>query len=284
MKHVHVILLVTLMSGPLFSQEVSSGGNEDKKVISFYASVGTSRLINSNYSNDPNLEIHYPAGLNVGGTYTKYFSRHIGLTIGAEYSVYKNNLRCDEYTKSSTTQLDSYGSAYYTITQADYTENRKVNNVEIPICLRLESAASDKIHFFTDLGIKLCSSVSSSMVATGGITTMGLYPDPNYSNAGYLVWNQAVTGWQTTPQSASNDYRCKNLSWAFSGNAGVYVPLGNTLQLTCSAYCTLGLGDINDSEKGVLYTNYLGEQKAYAPSTISSFGMRLGVLIPIGIR
>jgi hypothetical protein len=280
-----VFFVSVFLSGSLFSQDGAPQRSADKdKTVSFYFSGASSKLQNDNFTNDPNLVIHYPVGMNGGLSFTKYFTNHIGLTLGLEFSNYKNQYRCAQYNKSTTTQNDPNGSAYYTITQADYTMQRSVNMVEIPICLRLETSSSDKARLFADIGVKLCSAVSSQMTSSGSITTMGIYPDPNYSNAGYLVWNQQVTGWQTTAVTASNDYSCKNISTAFYCNAGFFVPINKQFQLTCSVFYLKGLGDINESEKGQAYVNYLGEAKSYLPTTISSFGARLGLVVPFGSK
>ena len=271
------------LSGSLFSQEsVYKKKTQKDKVLSFYVSGTAAKLKNANYTNDPYLEVYYPVCLNAGASYTKYFTDHLGLTIGLEYSNYKNNFRCAQYNKSATMQTDINGSSYYTITQADYSENRTLNCVEVPICLRLETSVLEKTRLFADIGIKLCSSVSAKIKETGSVTTMGLYPDPNAPNAGFLVWNQYATNWQTSGVEPNNDYTCKNLSAALYCNAGIMIPVNNRIQFTCSCFYTLGLGDINESEKGAVYTNYLGVQKAYASSTISSLGTRVGILLPFG--
>jgi hypothetical protein len=278
-----LLFCLSLFSAGMFAQQTANPGAKEKSsVISIYFSGADSKLLNDNITNDPYLEIHYPISFNAGATYTKYLTEHIGITLGFEYSTYKNNFRCAQYNKSTTTQTDMYGYNYYTITQADYTENRTISNIEIPICLRLETSSLERARLFVDLGIKICTNISAKIAETGTVTTMGLYPDPNYPNVGNLVWNQYSTNWQTSGRTPINDYTCKNLSTALYGNAGFIIPVNKRIQFSCSAYYTLGLGDINDSEKGAAYSNYLGIQKDYSPSKITSFGMRIGMLVPFG--
>ena len=279
MKSICLTLTLSLVSLLSFSQESVPVTETKSKALSFYFGMASSKISNDNWTNDKSLEIHNPAGINTGLSYTKYFRNWIGITLGLEYTTYRTNYRCAQYNKGTDLQTDPNGQKYLIVTQADYTYNRSIGNIEIPLCVRLESSPINKTRFYGDLGLKLCSAISSSLVASGSITTMALYPDPNYSNAGYLVWNQTATNDQTSQVSSSNDYRCATQSFSFFAQGGVLIPIDNRIQFTATVFYTKALGDINDSEKGTDYVNYLNQSEAYKASTTSALGVRLGVML-----
>ncbi len=282
MNRIHLLLQMFLISFSSFSQETAPRSAKKTKTVSFYFGLASSKIVNDNWTNDKSNEIHNPMGINAGVSYTKYFTNWLGITLGLEYATYNTNYRCAQYNKGTNLQTDGLGQQYYTITQADYSYNRSIGNIEIPICLRLESPVSNKTSFFGDIGFKICSAVSSNLVATGTITTMALYPDPNYPNAGYLVWNQTSTNDQTSQVSSTNDYRCQTRSLSFYAQGGVAMPIDNRTHFTASVFYTRALGDINDSEKGTNYVNYLGQSQSYKPSTTTAFGARLGIMLLFG--
>jgi hypothetical protein len=284
MKIIIYLSACMLFNMPLFAQDPIQKSPEKGKALSVYFSGTSARIVNANWTSDNNLEIHNPICFSGGIAYTKYLNEHLGLTMGIEYSTYKTNYRCAQYNKSTTMQTDPLGQNYYTITQADYSVNRNVGNIEIPLCLRYESGAMNKTRFFGELGVKVCSAISGKKTSTGTVTTMALYPDPHYSNAGFLVWDQSATNDQTVQMISSDEYNCKAVSLSFCSQAGIVIPMCERLQFTCALNYVRSFGDINESEKGTVYINYLGGSQAYKPSVSTSLGMRMGVLMNFRAR
>jgi hypothetical protein len=282
MRKIILFFSLILFLSSLQAQELPELKSQKAGALSIYFGGASSRILNANWSSDNNLEIHNPICFNGGFTYTKYFNEHLGITLGCEFANYKTNFRCAQYNKGSVMQSDNLGQNYLTITQADYSVNRTIGNVELPICFRYESGGLNKTGFFADLGIKFCSAVSSVKKSTGTLTTMALYPDPRYSNAGFLVWDQYATNDQTIQMSSSDEYVAKSLSVSLYGQAGLIVPLSSRLRFTNSIYYMSSLGDVNVSEKGSDYVNYLGAHSAYKASSTVSVGFRFGLVLSVG--
>ena len=273
-----ILFFITASASVLFSQESGDKPN----ILTVFMSGASSKIVNENYTKDHYNSVRYPICFNQGISYTKYFNDHIGLTIGAEFSNYKNNISCKNYAQSTTTVKGPDGSDYYPITIADYTQNRKVNMVEVPVLLRLETGAKTSgIKAFADVGIKICAEFSSKLESNGTITNQGIWATGNP-----YFWtfsqNNSYYDFKTITIASTNDYHYKERSLALFVNAGFYVPLRERLNFSCSFYYTKGFDDINLSEKNIPYRNFLGEESAYEPSKISSLGLRFGLSFPLG--
>lgn len=216
--------------------------------------------------------------VNLNGTYM--LSDKYGISFGLGVSDYNSQLSLDAYSDEIAGLNDSDNMAYNLITDArNIVEEHDLLIIDVPIKFQMYLPLGQRFIFTGGAGVKLNFPVSDSYeLEQVQITTEAFYPDLNFLLTDYepmgLYTNK--TDWQ---QSGSLK---TNLSVSALLEAGVALPVGERLALSCKAYFSHGLSNAveGDPQTYLVVENgeYNGLQSFLGNAKIMQVGFKLGIV------
>lgn len=270
-KHLAVFALLVCCTASMMSQDT-------KKEISLILGAGAGGIKNDNIKSDAYAtSAGNSVSPNLGLNFAYYFTKHIGLNIGLEYNQFKSTTYYKAVYRSDQTFTDPDGYLYYKQVEANYTDKRTLNTLDVPLALRVQSY-NENFQAFADLGMKFNIGINSKFTEVGESSNKGVYPIKNAPPGVYdLIENLAYYGYTTTKYNFTHDLGNKSLNYSLYVGAGVKVKLQKNAFLLVNPAYLLGLSDIISSDRQTDYTTIAGDKLPYQKFTISQLSLRVGI-------
>ncbi len=244
---------------------------------------------------------HFGGTLGIG--YTRCFSEHWGVLLGAELALYKSGFSQNKlHDNYDATDSDPYApqKINFRYRVDNYEENHQLWNLNIPLMMQYQTKEQGNYRFFAAAGFKL------------GIPLSGKYESKNAtidSKGYYYDWNQTLNepaslGYGVFGNQSAKGKLDAGLSCIASLEAGIKWELPAGINLYTGLYADYGLNDVikgKHNGKFVVYDSYdnedftvinsvLASQYTTARKTVSftdkvsplSFGVKLRLGFPSG--
>jgi hypothetical protein len=207
---------------------------------------------------------------NVG--YTWNFSGNIGITTGAGFSRYRNVASYTGYFRGGALKKDPFDYEYYPVTAAEYTVTRTISSLDLPICLRLSSDNTERLVFFTDVGVRLNFITGDKVVKDGQLSYKALYPHPDYSNVYLLIENDPLYGFTNVHYPKMKSEGNNRFGYGIMANVGVSAALSDQSFLAVTFTAFQGIRNMAVPQQEY-YQNPLQEREAVLPSKLLLYGL-----------
>lgn len=234
----------------------------------FYGLSGLSGTI-TNAKITPGLSYQFQ----IGGAY--YFSKLLGVGIGAGYTNYTSQLVLDNYT-SNTSATDSEGENFdYRVTASEIKESIDLSALEVPVFVTFRTDGENKAGLNIKAGLKFSFPLNANYQCRGGsLTTKGYYPAYNVEFS-----DMPNHGFETISSASYSGKLNAITATSVFGNIAYLIPLGK-VGLNLGVYGSFGLNSVLKPTSKLLI-DYSGNYNSLTSlsSTISliSAGVRIGV-------
>ena len=234
----------------------------------FYGLSGLSGTI-TNGKITPGLSYQFQ----LGGAY--YFSKILGVGIGAGYTNYTSQSVLDNYT-SNTPAIDSEGENFeYRVIANGIKESIILSALEVPVFIAFRTDGENKAGLNIKAGLKFSLPLSANNQCTGGsLTTKGYYPAYNVEFA-----DLTNHGFETISSvSYLGKLNAVTVTSVF-GNIAYLIPLGK-VGLNLGVYGSDGLSSVLKPSSKLLIDypgNYNSLTSLSEKVSLISGGVRIGV-------
>jgi len=226
-KYISIIALCLL---------VLAGNAQDKKVaFEVGAGYGLSGLSGKVENGSITPGMGYQLSLN--GKY--FFTKNIGLGIGAGYAAYSSKAELTTYSANIASVDDENESFEYRIAASGINEEQKLSALEIPIFLAYRKNLSEKLGLNASLGIKLSLPLSATYQCTkGSIETKGYYDAYNV-----VLYGMPNHGFEKIDQISYSGDLNTTMAYSLFANAGVTIPAGK-MGINIGVWGSYGLNSV----------------------------------------
>jgi hypothetical protein len=215
----------------------------------------------------------------INGTYM--FSDKYGVAVGLGVSQYNSQLSLATYSGVLNGLIDVDDMAYNLITDANgIEEEHDLFSLDIPVKFQAYIPLGSRIEFIGGAGLKLNLPISANYELNQiQITTKAFYPDLNFMLSDYEDMGLFTdkTDWQQ-----NGDLNSK-LNVSVLLEAGIAVPVGDRLALSCKGYFSHGLSSAIENEQKtylvVENSEYNGLQSFLGDAKLMQVGFKLGVVL-----
>jgi len=180
-----LILAVLLFSVKTITEQNTKTFVEKEAIV--FLGPSYTNIKSNNLTADQYATTQGSVWFNLGFSYCKYANKNIGFILGAEYAKYKNVTSYKGAYRKDTKSLDADGYYYYAVSEANYTDTRILNSLDIPLGIRLNTDISEQSQFFVDFGIKGNFILTSKIVQKGTLNKKGAYPHNVYANVFFFM-------------------------------------------------------------------------------------------------
>lgn len=226
--------LIAISACLLFALAVQA--QESKQEVSFSVGGGISSL-----SYDANIgEQKSKTGGNFAIGYTYFFIPNLGISSGAEFSLYKSELKADKFNNVIQDIVDPSDSELYDrhTLMRDYKESQDAMYINIPLMLQYQMGDINK--FYISAGAKLGIPVKGKYKSSAlEMTNKGFFH--NTANWGET---QEFMGFGTIADYSNNENIDFKVACLLSVEAGMKWRLNSKLYLYTGAYVDYGVNDI----------------------------------------
>lgn len=254
---------------------ISQTSLEKNKELSVMVGMASTRIKNSNLSQNEHLTIDNKNGVDFSFEFAKYFKNRIGIGFGLGCSTYGQSYDQKGLYKQSN-QVDKDGYTYERWTSSDMEYSNKLTYLNVPVTLHLILGNSPTYYGFIDAGIINQFLINGTYTEEGNIETMAKYSTNNpywsdftLNNTYYDLKNKPVS------KKDMERYKFYNLSTHFS--VGFAAAITENFFLKVAPSVNIGLSDIMGKDgKEKNYENVLGESFSYKKTTLFSAGINVG--------
>lgn len=208
-----------------------------------------------------------------------FFSRHIGLTIGLNYTPYRSDFFVDSYQNHLNT-VDIENDPYeLRISGNDIEEIQRFDMLSIPFCVNIRIPLSKVLGTYLQTGINFFVPVRESYESDGTFTYQGYFPAYNV-----LLVNLPDYGFPSNLRIQSEGVpELKPWSYGFVASLGIDYLFNKRVQFIAAAYYDRSFSQvIEDSHAGEFYlttnTEDVNSILGCANNvTLQSFGLKIGI-------
>lgn len=208
-----------------------------------------------------------------------FFSRHIGLTIGLNYTPYRSDFFVDSYQNHLNT-VDIENDPYeLRISGDDIEEIQRFDILSIPFCVNIRIPLSKAIGTYIQTGINFFVPVRESYESNGTFTYQGYFPAYNV-----LLENLPDFGFPSNLRIQSEGVpELKPLSYGIVASLGFDYLFNKRVQFITAAYFDRSFsGVLEDSPSEEFYLTTNAEQVnsilgCSNKVTLQSFGLKVGI-------
>jgi hypothetical protein len=272
--------LVTLSAFLFLSYASAQSEDLNRRELSLIAGPSYNNIKNANIETDEYASSKGTFWFNFGLNYCKYYSKNIGLFIGAEYSRFNNVTDYKGAFKSDSKSIDRDNYIYYAYIEADYKDTRIVHTLDLPLGLRLNLPLSSNAEFFCDLGVKANFVLVGKYRQEGTHKNKGLYPNVNYDNVFLMIEDDSYLGYSNKTYNSEADLRPNRLVVSFILSTGLKAKMTEKSWLIINPMYAHGLTDITSKNKNE-YENVFGEKSPYQKFLLRQFALRVGISFDI---
>ncbi len=283
MKFKNVItltILATIGTLSCIAQEIKTEKSGAKSYLLFSTGMYSTSFKSKNVADDPYKTVDKKNGVSLGMSYQKIYNSFFGVSIGLNYSTYSQTV----YQKGAfekKNQVDRENYTYDLLMISKITEEYSVGLLEVPLMLKFMTGDQSTLYGFAEVGIVYGQFISKSYEKKGTLENQGKYPW-NVSYVHTLSHDNPYYGREEIgfTEGSQDVFRASNLSGRIA--LGISAVASENLTLSIAPTYTFGLFDIyNKDIQEQDYQNVFGDNSAYEPTKLSSFGFSIGFLLAI---
>lgn len=237
-----------------------------------YTNIRSNSLSSDQYANTQGS-----VWFNLGFSYCKYANKNIGFILGAEYSKYKNVTSYKGAYRKDTKSLDADGYFYYAVSEANYTDTRILNSLDVPLGIRLNTNISEQSFFYLDFGVMGNFILTSKIVQKGTLNKKGAYPHNVYDNVFFYIEDEPYYGFTNTTYNTDIEMPVNRVNASVFLGVGLKAKLNENCFLVINPCYTKGINDITKKDATGDYVNIFGEKTARQKFTLSQFVLKVGL-------
>lgn len=253
--------------------------------LNFQVSPLLTQLKSDTYSNEEKSRPGFDGGLHLVYYFKNSGKLKLGVSIGAEYSVY-NAKRNINYNDSAWT-TDAGGDQVHVYEQGTISEKQKVTCVTIPLQLHFDYAITDQIGAYFNAGYYFSLMSSGKYTSDAVLSRQGYYPRYNV-----LIYDVDVEGsdyFYPTDKPLSDTRSLKlNNSNGIVASMGIKYRLSPKFSLFAGLKTSIGLNNISgySSDNAVTIANNSTEINTLMSRgdkiKANAFGLEIGLTVNIG--
>jgi hypothetical protein len=247
----------------------------EKEGVLFFGPSFTN-IKNSNISSDKYASSKGSVWFNLGFNFYKYSNKNMGFILGLEYAKYKNVTAYKGAFRSEIRSIDIDGDPYYAVSEANYTDTRIVNSVDVPLGIRLTSPVGEHAALFVDFGLNVNLILNAKIEQKGTLDKKGAYIT-NYDNVFVYLEEAPYYGYTNTTYNSEIELPVNRINAGYFLGVGVKARLNENFFIVINPTYTNGINDINKKDGTSDYENVFGEKTAHKKFTLTQFVMRIGL-------
>ncbi len=273
MKNRLILFVLVFFVKTITAQDTKSFPEKEATV---FIGPSYSNIKSNSLSADPYASTKGSLWFNLGFDYCSYRSRNFGFIFGMEYSKYNNVTSYKGAFRSDTKSIDIDGDAYYAVSEANYTDSRIVNSLDVPIGLRLQAPISEQSNFFVDFGLRVNLIINAKITQKGTLNKKGAYIT-NYDNVFIYLEDEPYYGYTNTTYSSDIDLPVNRVNIGYFLGIGMRAKLNENYFLVINPCYMNGINDISKKDDAAQYVNVFGEKFAHQKFTLTQFVLRVGI-------
>lgn len=236
-----------------------------------------SNIKSNNLSSDQYATTQGDVWFNLGFSYCKYANKNLGFILGVEYSRFKNITSYKGAFRKEEKYLDADGYYYYPVSEANYTDSRVINTLDVPLGIRLNIPANSNYEFFIDMGLKANFILTSKIVQKGTLNKKGAYPHNVYDNVFLYIEDEPYYGYTNTTYKSDIEMDVNRVNVSYFIGMGLKAKLNENCFLVVNPCYANGINDIVKKDAAKDYVNIFGERTAHQKFTLTQFVLRIGL-------
>jgi hypothetical protein len=221
---------------------------EEKIFVGLTVTPQTTTINNKDFSSTVPLDHKSGTSLNLALEGGYFFSKMIGISIGAGMGSYSTEQMLDSCSIKFTTTDDDLESYEMRIKGKSISEIQKLSFLNIPVCVVLKIPAGERLGFYVKAGLSFDIPMTKTYEASGTFTYDGYY-------AAYPVLLHDIPVYFPKDLKTSSDgvLEVKSLSQTLVASGGAFFRLNESIQLSLGVNFNKSLGNISVYEANSSY-------------------------------
>jgi hypothetical protein len=246
------IILLTVVYSEIFSQGTDTRmtyAKEEKLYIGLVMNPQMTNIKNKDFTSSSALVYKNGTSINLALEGGYFFSKIVGISIGAGMDTYSTELSMDSCSIKFQTTDSENETFEMRIKGKSILEQQKLSFLSIPVCLVLRSPVGGKLGYYVKAGISFDIPIVKTYDGSGIFTYDGYY-------AAYpvLLQDLPVYGFPSKLNtSASGDLEIKSFSQTLVASCGATYSLNDAFQLIMGVNINKSLGNISAYKAGSDY-------------------------------